>query len=535
MNSPAKANHVASTDREPVHLSPGATFIDGSPISADGGGIVVDDGNLYSVAATSMVPNGADAVHAETGWSVPANRAGRVTILEHPTSQPTTLGAELEHIRLDADGSYADREVDYLLKVNELYTFMGESGTRPTDDPAEFERLFWEMIHEQVDDAKQLGQYAGALAVFGQGAPGPDQMNPSIYVANVVGEMTGRTGFDTLSTFRTGSAQAHTGVSHTFAATLAAEAMQHLSPLLMSPTLAGPLLNRPPAGPFTAAQNEHMRRASVVPEDLQGDYLSWRYLLRRLGSPSAGIWATPPPDSLSGILQAGHADLAAKGINNIDRANGWHTDRMRMVLDGKGANTFEDCSTDTALGRVATLVPLQLLRGAIFTRLEGMAMEGRDPREAVARMLGTAGLSPQTRLDLAHHFSLREVSRKGNDAPTYLGKRPDQWLSALFQIADEAPHIRLTKQQRTDLAKTFATWADTKQALNQWCVEHGVDAPTPQAYFDLGLNNPAVYMRAQHEAIQRQHPDMSNASSVREVELSAAQALHRASEQERGM
>lgn len=530
MEIQTKANPVASVDKAPIALSAEATFIDGLPLTPEGGGIVNDKGQLYSVARSDMVPKGQLSESIGQGWAIPANRIGKIAILANDQSQPTTYGAELEFVRLGADGTYADFDLAYLLKVNELYSFMGESGTHPTDDPEEFERRLWAMIHEEVDRAEAAGQYMAALAVFGQYEPRPDQINPSIYVQDVSRAMSERTGFETTAVFRTGSAQMHTGVSDTFAALQALEAMQYLSPILLAPTLSGPLLNdNPVRTQFTDRQLAHLNEVGLKPRDFGGSYQSWRYLLRRTGSPSAGVWHAPPPSSPGAYLQAAHQGLAAGQINNPDRANGWHTDRLRIVLDGKGANTTEDCSADPMLGNVPTLSPLKLLRSALTTRFEAMAMKGQDPREAVARMLGTVGLSRQMRLDLAHDISLRAVSRQGNDARTYKDHTPGHWLPALLTVAEEAPYTRLTSAQQARLRGMYATWGETTGHLRQWCRDNGADMPTTQAYFDLGINNPAVYMLAEYRGLRSQRPHEPRPNLVRRIELNAAQALHRAS------
>lgn len=526
-----KTNHVAAVDKPPIELSDGAVFVDGSQLSDAAGGIVADGDNYYSLARVDMVPTGRHTYHDNTGWQLPANRTGKISLLEHDASQPTTYGAEFEHVRMAQDGPYADHSEDYLLAVNELYTFMGEFGTEPTDDPAELERRYRSMIDKEIDAAEAAGYLVAALSVFGQYKPKPDQLSPSVYVANVAEAMLTRTGFDVVETFRTAGAQAHTGVSNTMAAIKAAEAMQYLSPILMSPTLSGPLLNEGLAENLKTTrlngfQIAHLKKTGITVEDLSGPYQSWRYLLRRAGSPSAGIWQTPPPETKEEYLAVAHKKLADGDINSIDRLNGWHTDRLRVVLDGNGANTVEDCSTDTALGNLDTLLPLQILRSALTTKFEAMAIRGEDPRAKVARMLGTIGLSRQARLNLAHHLSLREVSRYGNDASTYRRRRPGDWLPELLHLADSSPYTRLSETQKTRLKDMYATWEETEPRLRRWCRENGEDSPTAQAYFDLGLNNPAVYMRARYDALRAAKPKATKEELIRQVELEAAVALH---------
>ncbi|HEX7963651.1 MAG TPA: hypothetical protein VF466_03595 [Candidatus Saccharimonadales bacterium] len=524
-----KANPVASVNRPPLEVSSDAAFVDGGAITGDVGGIVVDGGAYYSVARAEMVPNGQPTARTDNGYAIPANRSGRVNILEHTTSQPTTYGAELEAIHVDAEGNYADLPTHRLHQINELYTFMVESGTKPTDDPDVFRARYWEMVQDMVAEAATLGHYAVGVGVFGQPIR-PEQLNSSPYVEHVASLMGDRTGFETIQMFRTAGAQPHTGVSNTRAALIAGEAMQYLNPIFMAPTMSGPNIAGGVAGDlsraaFTDQQRAHMARMGVEPDDLSRPYLSWRYLLRVLGSPSSGIWTAPPAGTMEEYLGNAHQKLAAGAINTVDRANGWHTDRIRMVLDGSGANTLEGCADDPALANPDVNVPLTFLRSAVFTSLEAMAMRGADPRVAVAARLGTASLSRASRLRLAHDFSLRETSRYGTDANNY-GRAPGKWLGLLLEIAKDAPHTRINDADQLRLRRAFATQEQARAEINNWCVDNGTNVPTPQAYFDLGLGSPAVYMSAMYRGLHEQEPQLSRVDRIRRVELAAGQALH---------
>jgi|GEM_PF-5871108 len=531
MSEHQKANPVAQRlDSPPLVLSEDATFIDGSPVTAEAGGVVLADNQYYTIADRSMVPGGQPVRTTEAGLEVPANRAGRITILEHTTSIVTTYGAELEVARLHLDGSYADLSVKEQHEVNELYTFMDESGTPVTDSPAEFERHYWDMIEGMVGSAEEAGQLAAALATYGQEEPSLEQVNSSIYVIDVEEAMTMITGFQAYRVFRIGSGQGHTGISNTRAGIQAAEAMEYLAPILTPPTLAGTHINGGLAADLsglqpTPTQQAHMNRARLVRDDLSGPYQSMRPLLRILGSPSAGIWLAPPPDTIEGYIEKGHELLENKKINNIDRLNGWHASRFRSVLDNKGrANTIEDCAGDTALGNPDTNVPLYLLRSGLTTTFEAMAMQGRDPRLAVASLLGTASMNRQARLDLAHRLNLRESARYGNDARLYRNKHPGEWLPFLLEIADDAPHTRLTAVHKQRLRGMYATRSETKNAIAQWCADNHTDTPTAQAYFDLSIGSASVYLQAHHEMlIQRGY---TQEAATRETELGAAKALH---------
>ncbi|HSW98904.1 MAG TPA: hypothetical protein VLF71_03640 [Candidatus Saccharimonadales bacterium] len=531
-----KANPNANDGRPPIILGLDARFVDGRPLSASDGGIVVAPEGIFSIARQDMAPGTPAAELQPDGrWAVPAIRTGRATFLEDGRMQPTTYGAELEGARLNPDGTYGRLSPQELDDVKELYGHMDESGTAPTADQAEFEQRFWDMAHGMVDAATAAGQLAASLSVFGQHDFGPEHANPHSYVGHVTRLMEERTGFNTTATFRTAGAQAHTGVSDTMAAVEAAEALQYLGPILAAPTLAGPLLRGGIANlthaTATPEQRAHMAASSVSASALGRPALSWRYLLRVLGSPSAGVWRRPAADTKEEYLQRANDQLAAGEINNVDRTHGWHADRVRVVLDGKGANTIEDCSADTALGNPEVLVPLLLLRAGLTTALEEMAMRGRDPREVVARVLGTTALSREERLRLAHNTMLHHVSRYGNDAQAY-GRKPGGWLPTLLEIARQAPFTKLTPAQTAQLRRSFKTAAETRGAANRWCIDNGADAPTAQTWFDLGgLNNPAVYMLEHYKALVRQGKTPEQA--IRAVELSAGQALHHASAQRR--
>jgi hypothetical protein len=530
-----KVNPAAATGKAPVEFAPGTTFIDGRPLEADGGGMVVTTEGYFSVAVADLAPGAEPIATKDDGTvQVPYNRTGRATFHEGTNSNATTMGAELEHVRLNEDGTYATLPTEYLLQVAELYSFMGESGTPPTSDPAQLERFYWDMVHEQVDAASKAGQYVAALAVFGQPISS-DQINPHPYVKNVVHNMGARTGFDTLQAFRTGGAQTHTGVTNSMAGVKAAEAMQYFSPLLMSPTLSGPLVRGGMAGNlsrtvFTPQQFDHVRKMGITHDDLTGPYQSYRYLLRLLGSPSAGVWQTPPPDTKEGYVTAANNRLRNGTVNSIDRTNGWHADRVRLVLDGKGANTIEDCSADPALGNVKVLSALHVLRSAMTTALEAMAMRGEDPRTKAAEVLGISGIRRNQRLQVAGSLSLRSVARYGNDANTYKDKTPGEWLPAMLELADQAPHLRVTPEQKETMQKAYATQEESAAAIRQWCRDRGVDSPTAQTYFDLGLGAPAPYMYAHYRRLRTTH---SEEVSVRVVELAAGMALHRASYRQR--
>jgi len=164
------------------------------------------------------------------------------------------------------------------------------------------------------------------------------------------------------------------------------------------------------------------------------------------------------------------------------------------------------------------------------TALEAMAMHGRDPRTAAAEVLGISGINRAGRLQAAGALSLREVARYGNDATTYKGRTPGEWLSAMFELADQAPHLRVTDEQKQTLQKAYATQEESAAAIRQWCRDHGVDSPTAQTYFDLGLGTPATYIHA-HYMHLRQTSD--NEAAVRGMELAAGQALHQASYRQR--
>jgi hypothetical protein len=265
-----------------------------------------------------------------------------------------------------------------------------------------------------------------------------------------------------------------------------------------------------------------LRRAGIVHEDLRGRYLSYRYLLRSIGSPSSGIWKEQAPDTVEDYLADGHSKLEPGKINTIDRFRGWHADRVRAVLDGSDNTTFEGCSYDTFAGNTQAIVDNHVLYSAVFTALEAAAMRGENVVEQVAKELGIDHRTRQDRLYDAHRAMLA-VSRYGNDAEVY-GKTPGQWLSSsVLPLAETAPHLEIDVDRRLRLLGNFATMSETIPAMRKWCTENNAAAPTLQAYYDLGLNSPAVYMRAEHAALLG---NKNAEERVRRVEHSAAKAFH---------
>lgn len=533
-----KANPTAATGELPVIFPEGTTFIDGRPLTGDGGGMVHHDGTYYSVAAPALAPGHEPISQTPDGKvAVPYNRTGRATFLNGTASKETTMGAELEWIRLDEEGYYADLSHEELMQIAELFSFMGESGTPVTSDPDELERFYWNMVHEGVDAAARAKQYMAAPAVFGQPVRA-DQINPHPYVRHVSGEMAARTGFDTVQMFRAAGAQAHTGITNTMAGVLASEAMQYLSPLLMAPTMAGPAVRGGIAGnlnaaEFTPQQQAHMERMGVRRDDLSDPYQSYRHLLRLLGSPSAGPWQTSPPSTVEGYVIGANDKLRRGKINTLDRFNGWHSDRARIVFDNKsGVNTNENCAPDTALANVRVLSPLHVANSAIFSALERMAKRGNDPREKVADTLGISGLNPEERLQVVGRIALK-VARYGNDAKTYKGKTPGQWLrgsDGMFKLAEEAPHLQINADRQQRLQRAYATQEESWAEIEAWRTRNGNGPVTPHAYFDLNLGTPATYMNMHLNHLLETH---TPEQAVRLMELATGMALHEASYRQR--
>lgn len=515
---------------KPAILSEAVLFVDGRAFSPSDGGIVWDGGNYYSVANTDMVYEGQDAKLTNEGWEVPRNRVGSgagtgiLNIKESSSiGEVQSLGAEQELSHLDQEGRYANLKDS--TEMNEFSAFMLERASKVSHDGASLKRSVQKMTVDAVDYAEKNSQLVAALSVFGQHELTPQYLNPHPYVDHVLGEMALRTGFDASKLFAVGGYQAHTGVTDTLAGLKAVEAMQSLSPILMTPSLAGPLYNGY-LGPTKVSQpqREHLAIAGLTLGDFRGSYKSWRMLLRVAGSPSSGIWRMSAPDSVDEYLQLSNAMLAKGEINTSDRLFGWHADRFRAIMPG-GASTIEDCSTDTAAGNPETLVALHMLRSSLTTALEAMAMQGQDPSDEVAKIIGTRALSREQRLSSAHNLALRQSARFGNDAVIY-GKKPGQWLDALFALADKSPQFKLDGGHKNQLRRMFADDKKTQRAIKKWCYDNNTDTPTLGAYFDLGIGTPATYMLAQYEQEQKNHPKATNEELIRKVELGAAFALH---------
>jgi hypothetical protein len=516
----AKANPIAAAGSEMAFFPDDAMLFDDEEVTAERGGVVEADGEFYSLSRPELVFEGNQT--AEKG-DILLRRTGRITLASYPVSQPTTFGGEAEYAVLDRDtGEYSDR-LGFDL---ELYTFMAETGTRVADSPEDLHKAYAEMSSQAAGEAEDKGVLLSPVSVFGQREARPDEASANPYVQQVVRNMDGFTGFSAVDMFRVAGLQPHTRISNLPAALKAAEAMQLLNPILSAPSLAGPFLvggraSMLPAAQFTGEQQDHLRRGGIREEDLYGRYQSYRYLLRRIGSPSSGIWTEPAPDSVEAYLADGHQKLAKGEINTIDRFRGWHADRVRAVLDGSDNTTFEGCSYDTFAGNIQAITDNHTLYSAVFTALEAAALRGEDVVEKVAKELGVDHMDRQGRLHHAHRAMLA-VSRYGNDAEVY-GKTPGQWLStSVLPLAETAPHIEIDVDRRLRLLGNFATMRETAPALRQWCVENKT-TPNMQAYYDLGLNAPAVYMRLERDSLTG---GMNPREKAREVEHSVAKAFH---------
>ncbi|HET8671648.1 MAG TPA: hypothetical protein VFM05_13805, partial [Candidatus Saccharimonadales bacterium] len=378
-----------------------------------------------------------------------------------------------------------------------------------------------------VDHAVQRGVLLAPVSVLGQREPTPDEVNTNPYVLHTIASIDARTGFSTAEIFRVCGVQPHTRISNLCAALQAAEAMQLLTPILMTPSLSGPFLEGGRAArlaydSFTPQQQEHINRMGITHEDLARTYQSYRYLLRRIGSCGAGIWTEPAPDSVEAYLQEGHSKLAAGEINTIDRLRGPHTDRIRAVLDGSPeSTTFEGCSYDTFGGNLLAISDNHAFYSAIFTALENKAIHGENVVELTARQLGLGHLTRSERLHAAHRAAL-QASRYGNDSIVY-GKKPGQWVAdSLLELADNAPFIHINIDKRLRLLGNFATMDETVLALRNWCAERHTAIPSLEAYYDLGLNNAAVYMMAQRQALW----GTKSQDRVQQIELHTAKAFH---------
>jgi len=98
--------------------------------------------------------------------------------------------------------------------------------------------------------------------------------------------------------------------------------------------------------------------------------------------------------------------------------------------------------------------------------------------------------------------------------------------------AFNSPIMRIVKfLSGAQLRRSYATYDQTEGAIRRWCRDHHADAPTARTWFELKLNNPAVYMQAQYNHLRR--TGMAPEQAARQVELSSGQALHQASHRTR--
>lgn len=523
-NETAKANFVADMSGALVTVPEGIHYIDGRSVTPDSGGIFKSSNDVYSLARPDAVPP-----YTQTGTEpgdITKNRLGRITINNRFTSN-TKYGVELESFRIHPDsGEYVPDWSENALP--ELYRYMDEVSTRPVDSAGELHEELLSVSKLLIKGADAVGALVLPASTLGQRSPTPNEINPSPYVQHIAKVMEQITGFNTVETFRVAGMQNHTEIDNTEAAIKAAEAMQLLRPILMSPSLAGPFLHGGITDIFTQTrhlnhkQQLHLRSVGIIKEDLIGGYASWRYLLRRVGSPSAGTWLHPAEDNLENYLWTANDELRSGKINNPDRHMGEHTDRLRLVLDGSNVSTLENCANDTFGGNIQSILSAVLLDSAIFKSLERMAMHGEEPREIVAKTLGLAGQSHQQRLHSAHRASLA-VSRNGNDAIIY-GKTPEQWADPMLSLARESGLTPLGDRTETTLRKMFAGSKIVTAAINDWCYNGNTDTPSLAAYFDSGYGNPSFHMQAVYRKYKYDNPGSSEEVVIRAIELDLARA-----------
>jgi hypothetical protein len=225
----AKANPTAAAGSEIVHFPFNALLLGGSEVDARIGGVVEAGGEVYSLSRPELIAGGDEAARGE---QILQRRVGRITLADHPASQPTTFGGKAEYFALDpVTGDYSTRFGFDL----ELYNHMVEAGTRVAPDVSELDAIYREMSEQAVREAEVRGVILSPVSVQGQHEPTAKELSHHPYVTKTVANMDIVTGFSAAKIFRVCGFQPHTRISNLRAALQAAEAMQLIMPILASP------------------------------------------------------------------------------------------------------------------------------------------------------------------------------------------------------------------------------------------------------------------------------------------------------------
>jgi hypothetical protein len=535
-----KANSAADNSGEAVGFSTGSRFRSGEAFDpAQGGMVTTPDGNVYSVSHPNRVPDGGYRGPDRDGDTVfvAKNRIGKVA-LGIGDEKGVPNGFEDEFTALDAkDGrlarvAYLDENGNHyfagkLGKVGrltqELYNFSVEWNSPKTYSAAETRTTIAQGVAEVVDAGAADGKLIAPIEVIGQQALGKEHSNPDKYVQFTSDYMPAQSGFPLEETFAVNAAQALRGTKEGLAViSKAAYYMQFVNPLLAAKTLAGPFYagvrETTQLPDFSDHQQRHMQKVEIQPNDLAGKFMSRRYVLRRIGSPSAGTWLTPPPETEKDYLDAAHTNLHNQQISSVDRLMGEHTDRARVVL-----GAFENCS----LGNVGDLDKMSvdaIVANAIYSSVEQMVARGQKPEELFPDIFGYARLGKQRALQKAHQSNLN-IHRLGMDA-FYNGKPVHDYGERLLALARYGEIRRVPNWAIGDFLSSYISTQKTRETLYDWCRQTG-QPPSMEAFHQTGVGIPAVYLHEIFDYNREKYPNLPEADIIQLCDLDLARSFVR--------
>ncbi len=469
-----------------------------------------------------------------------------MTIVDSGQQKETTMGDEQEAVVADERTGDYSGELGY---NNEATTTTAEDQSDIVTNADDLEKENIALARRMNRDAVNKGLLIVPISVPGQRPATETEINTgNDHVVKTRNDMEEITGFPWTEALRMNGVQFHTRISNTKAALQAAEAMQILNPILTAPSLCGPFLEGDFADrlrvmeQFSNKQRAHLVRVGLWngndPDGLSFakwdgllrgsvQFQSWRYLMRRIVSPWAGIWEDPAPNSVDEYIYFAHEKLASGEIATIDRFFGPHADRFRPVVDNTDSTTFESLTYDTFAGNQQLITDHHILHSADFTALERMAMEGKDVVSWVAKAVGIAQLDRTERLFRAHEQMIA-VSRMGTDAIVYDGN-PHYYLDYLiFPLVQDSPLFnQMTPERDKRIHQSFTPQYFTLQALKQWCKTND-SPPNIRAYYDLGVGAPSYYLVAQYNSLPS---DMDPVEKVRYIEHDMGLAYRKKYEQ----
>jgi hypothetical protein len=535
-----KANSAADSSGEAVGFPAGSRFRGGEAFHPSQGGMVTTpDGSLYSVSHPNRVPNGGYDGPTREGdtFFIAKNRIGEVA-LGSSDGKGVPNGFEDEFTALDADDgrlarvAYVNKDGSHYFSgklgevgrlTQELYNFSVEWNSPKTYSAAETRETIVQGLAEVVDAGAADGKLIAPIEVIGQQALGKEHSNPDKYVQFTSDYMPTQSGFPLEETFAVNAAQALRGTKEKLAVvTKAAYYMQFVNPLLTAKTLAGPFYagsrETTKLSEFSDHQQRHMQEVGVTPNDLLGKFMSRRYVLRRVGSPSAGTWLAPPPETEEEYLDQAHTDLQSQRISSVDRLMGEHTDRARLVL-----GAFENCS----LGNVGDLDKMTcdaIVANAIYSSVEQMIARGQKPEALFPDIFGYTHLGKKRALQKAHESNLN-IHRFGMDA-FYNGKPAHAYGERLLELARFGEKRRVPNWAIGDFLSSYVSNQKTRDTLYNWCRQTG-QAPSMEAFHQTGIGIPAVYLHEIFNYNHQKYPNLPEADIIRLCDLDLARSFVR--------